>query len=163
MTLHSLVLHKLSEQPLSGYSLAKEIKRSTGQQPSYGSIYPLLERMAGDGLVTMQVHGRSKIYTITGKGREAVASLKCEYSSLLDQMISQSRMFGEITGTDSTPMISMLEQLKAGNDPLAGISVNAIYMRDLLFRMAHQGKIKRNQKEINAILADTIKRLEKLK
>ncbi len=163
MTLQHLVLQKLHEQPQTGYSLRKEMGQSTGQQPSFGSIYPILERLAAEGMVSVKEDGRKKVYSITIKGRAAVTGVKQQQEQMFEQLITHSRMFCAVTGNNPAPMVTMLERLKKGEDPLRGISANAIRLRDLIFTLSQQGKISRNQKEINRALEDAIKRLEQLK
>lgn len=163
MTLQHLVLQKLHEQPQTGYSLRKEMAQSTGQRPSFGSIYPILERLSAEGLVIARQDGRKKIYTLTAKGRTAVISLRQQQNEIFSQLMSHSRMVCAITGNDPGPMMTMLERLKKGDDPLKGISANAIRLRDLIFTMSQQGRITRNQKEINKVLEDAIGRLERMR
>jgi DNA-binding PadR family transcriptional regulator len=162
-TLSLMVLHKLSQQPHTGYSLSKEIQQSTGQKPSFGSIYPILEKFTSEGIVSVHQEGRKKIYTLTAKGRRAAADLKNRHAQLIEQMISHSKMFCQVTGCDAEPMISMLERLKQGDDPLAGVSSNAFALRDLLFRLSQEDRIRKNQKEINAILKEAIVKLERIR
>lgn len=71
------ILGFLMRGPMSGYDLKKLMALSTGQfyEPSYGSIYPSLERMAGRGLVEAErAEGESRLrraYAITEAGRKA--------------------------------------------------------------------------------------------
>lgn len=162
LKLNLLVLHKLEERPLSGYSLCTAIENSTGKRPSYGSIYPLLEKMESEGIVTAKKEGRKRIYTLTAKGRTATNTYKEQHAQLIESMIRHSKMFCEITDSDPEPMMRVLERLKKGEDPLGPVSANAIKFRDTLFRMTQNGRITRHQKEINLILTEAIKRLEKL-
>jgi len=161
--LHHLVLRKLNERPLSGYSLAKEIEHSTGYKPSYGSIYPLLERMAKEGLVSVHEEGRKKIYTITRKGRETDGAFKEQHEKFLQQMISNNRMFCELSGQDPAPMLAIFERLKKGEDPLGSVNQSTMKTHNLMLLMAHDGRIKRHAKEINAIFNDAFAKLKKLK
>jgi DNA-binding PadR family transcriptional regulator len=70
------VLLLLAEQPRHGYELLTEIAdRSDGQwQPSPGSIYPVLKRLARDGLVTATHAEGKRIFSLTDSGRELVES-----------------------------------------------------------------------------------------
>jgi DNA-binding PadR family transcriptional regulator len=161
-SLSLFVLHTLASGPQTGYSLVKAIERSTGQKPSFGSIYPILEKLTHEGILAMKVDGRKKVYTLTPKGKRSAADLKTRHEELLGQMIAQSRMFCQVTGCDPAPMVAMLERLKRGDDPLAGVSSNALALRDTLFTLSQDDRIKRHRKEINAILKDAVHRLERL-
>jgi len=69
-----LILHLLSRQPLYGYELAKEIRRSSRKALDFGEgcIYPILHRLESDGfLVSCKalVGGRSRVvYRLTDRG-----------------------------------------------------------------------------------------------
>ena len=161
-TLPLIVLHKLNERPHTGYSLSKEIHTSTGQKPSFGSIYPILEKMMSAGIVTMREEGRKKIYTLTAKGKKAAGDLQQQRVQLIESMITQSKMFCEVTRCDPTPMVALFERLKKGEQPLGPITEQGVKLRNLMIQMAHDGRAERHTKEINSVLAQTIKRLEKL-
>jgi DNA-binding PadR family transcriptional regulator len=68
------VLLLLAEQPRHGYELITEIAdRSDGQwQPSPGSIYPVLKRLARDGLVSATHSEGKRIFSLTDQGRALV-------------------------------------------------------------------------------------------
>lgn len=68
------VLKMVSKGPIHGYALMKEIERLTDEdwKPSPGSIYPALQELVADGLVTASPQGRRKLYEITPKGQEAM-------------------------------------------------------------------------------------------
>ena len=70
------VLLLLAEQPRHGYELLTELAdRSDGQwQPSPGSIYPVLKRLARDGLVTATHEDGKRIFSLTDSGRALVES-----------------------------------------------------------------------------------------
>lgn len=70
------ILLLLAEQPRHGYEILTELAdRSDGQwQPSPGSIYPVLKRLAQDGLVAPENHEGKRVFTLTDAGRELVAA-----------------------------------------------------------------------------------------
>jgi len=70
------ILLLLAEQPRHGYEILTELAdRSDGQwQPSPGSIYPVLKRLAQDGLVAPENHEGKRVFTLTDEGRELVAA-----------------------------------------------------------------------------------------
>ncbi len=76
-----VLLGLLTIQPMSGYDLGQVIRTSVGHfwRESYGQIYPNLKRLAAEGLVTAKAERQKgkpdrRIYSITGKGRERLAS-----------------------------------------------------------------------------------------
>jgi DNA-binding PadR family transcriptional regulator len=70
----SAVLALLDDRPMHGYEMIQELEERTGGRwtPSAGSIYPTLQLLEDEGLVTAEeVEGR-KVYSLTDSGKEAV-------------------------------------------------------------------------------------------
>jgi DNA-binding PadR family transcriptional regulator len=69
------ILLLLAEQPRHGYEILTEIAdRSDGRwEPSPGSIYPVLKRLARDGLVGPERENGKRVFTLTEEGRRVVA------------------------------------------------------------------------------------------
>ncbi|HEY3419822.1 MAG TPA: PadR family transcriptional regulator [Methanomassiliicoccales archaeon] len=65
------ILRLVAEKPIHGYALIKEIERITSEdwKPSPGSIYPALQTLVKNGLITSEADGRRRIYDITPAGR----------------------------------------------------------------------------------------------
>ncbi|MCC2031130.1 PadR family transcriptional regulator [Microbacterium allomyrinae] len=70
------VLAILAEKPMHGYQIIQEIEaRSDGAwKPSPGSVYPTLQLLADEGLISAEESGGKKTYSLTDSGREEVAS-----------------------------------------------------------------------------------------
>jgi DNA-binding PadR family transcriptional regulator len=69
----SAVLALLDDRPMHGYEMITELEERTGGRwrPSAGSIYPTLQLLEDEGLVSAEeVEGR-KVYSLTEAGREA--------------------------------------------------------------------------------------------
>jgi DNA-binding PadR family transcriptional regulator len=73
------ILGVLSRRPMSGYDVKKLIERSIAHfwNESYGQIYPILNRLAAEGLAARRrERQRGKpdrhVYSLTAKGREAL-------------------------------------------------------------------------------------------
>jgi hypothetical protein len=71
----SAVLALLAERPMHGYQIIREIEdRSGGSwKPSAGSVYPMLQLLADEGLITAEESNGRKIYSLTEAGREEAA------------------------------------------------------------------------------------------
>ena len=70
----SAILALLDDRPMHGYEMITELDERTGGRwrPSAGSIYPTLQLLEDEGLVTAEeVEGR-KVYSLTDSGKEAV-------------------------------------------------------------------------------------------
>jgi PadR family transcriptional regulator, regulatory protein PadR len=73
------VLHHASEERIFGVGMMKELARH-GYRLGPGTLYPLLHRMAEDGLLVSEVEviaGKARrYYVITRKGRAALDRLR---------------------------------------------------------------------------------------
>lgn len=65
------VLALLAERPMHGYQIIQEIdERSAGAwKPSPGSVYPTLQLLADEGLITAEEANGRKTYALTEAGR----------------------------------------------------------------------------------------------
>jgi DNA-binding PadR family transcriptional regulator len=69
----SAILALLDDRPMHGYEMITELEERTGGRwrPSAGSIYPTLQLLEDEGLVSAEeVEGR-KVYSLTEAGKEA--------------------------------------------------------------------------------------------
>ena len=69
----SAVLALLDDRPMHGYEMIQELEERTGGRwrPSAGSIYPTLQLLEDEGLVTAEEVDGRKVYSLTEAGREA--------------------------------------------------------------------------------------------
>src|SRR3954463_4432982 len=70
----SAILALLDDRPMHGYEMITELDERTGGRwrPSAGSIYPTLQLLEDEGLVTAEEGGGRKFYSLTDSGKEAV-------------------------------------------------------------------------------------------
>lgn len=70
------VLALLAEKPMHGYQIISEISERSGGawKPSAGSVYPTLQLLADEGLITAEEEGGRKTYTLTEMGRAEAAT-----------------------------------------------------------------------------------------
>ena len=71
----SAVLALLSEQPMHGYQIIREIEERSGGswKPSAGSVYPTLQLLSDEGLINAEESNGRKTYSLTEEGREVAA------------------------------------------------------------------------------------------
>ena len=73
------VLMLLAERPMHGYEMIQEITERSGGwwRPSPGSVYPTLQMLADEGLVSTQEQSTSgkRLYSLTETGQAAAAGL----------------------------------------------------------------------------------------
>jgi DNA-binding PadR family transcriptional regulator len=65
------VLALLAEQPMHGYQIIHEIEERSGGawKPSAGSVYPTLQLLSDEGLISAEEAGGRKTYSLTEAGR----------------------------------------------------------------------------------------------
>jgi DNA-binding PadR family transcriptional regulator len=78
------LLKLLDESPRHGYDVIRLLEdRFMGlYAPSPGTIYPRLQRLEAEGLVTQSREGGRKVYQITDAGREELAARRGELDEL---------------------------------------------------------------------------------
>ncbi|MEU4132851.1 PadR family transcriptional regulator [Streptomyces wuyuanensis] len=71
------ILALLKDRPMHGYEMIQEIgERSGGAwKPSPGSVYPTLQLLEDEGLITSESDGGKKLFTLTGTGRTEAESV----------------------------------------------------------------------------------------
>lgn len=71
-----LVLAALADRPMHGYEVIQWFEARSGGRwrPSAGSVYPTLQQLADEGLVTSEEVGGRRTYTLTDAGRAAAAA-----------------------------------------------------------------------------------------
>jgi DNA-binding PadR family transcriptional regulator len=80
------VLALLAENPMHGYQIIREIEeRSNGAwKPSPGSVYPTLQLLADEGLISAEESNGRKTYSLTDEGRtlaDAAADAKTPWEA----------------------------------------------------------------------------------
>ncbi|HYK96262.1 MAG TPA: PadR family transcriptional regulator [Candidatus Dormibacteraeota bacterium] len=70
-----LILAALLKKPMHGYEVIQELEAQSGGRwrPSAGSVYPTLQQLADEGLVTSEEVDGRRTYTLTEDGRKAAA------------------------------------------------------------------------------------------
>ncbi|SEB52459.1 Transcriptional regulator PadR-like family protein [Paramicrobacterium humi] len=70
------VLALLAIEPMHGYQIMHEIEERSGGawKPSAGSVYPTLQQLSDEGLITAEELNGRKTYSLTDTGREAADS-----------------------------------------------------------------------------------------
>ncbi len=111
------ILALLAIEPMHGYQMIQEIsERSGGRwQPSPGSVYPTLQALEDEGLVTADQSQGKRVFTLTDEGRAQIEELgeraKAPWDlggggaggarALADQMRQLGAAFGQVLQTGS--------------------------------------------------------------
>ena len=70
----------LAEQPMHGYQVMQELAERSGGRwhPSAGSVYPTLQQLEDEGLVTVEDRDGRRTFALTDAGRTAAAAIPAE-------------------------------------------------------------------------------------
>jgi DNA-binding PadR family transcriptional regulator len=159
--LQLMVVQQLSQQPTSGYALVKRIHERTGWKPSYGSIYPLLEKLEQDGFVTVAESGRSKLYTLTESGKKQFQEQQAVHEQAFNQIIEQMKILHSLGHEHCGVMVKLMQEEQQTGTPFKDLP-EAVLMRNEMFRLYGEGKMKTKNKEMRAILKRAHSELSKL-
>jgi DNA-binding PadR family transcriptional regulator len=71
--IRAAILALLREEPMHGYQIIREISERSGGRwtPSPGSVYPTLQQLSDEGLVTSTETDGRRVHSLTGEGRSA--------------------------------------------------------------------------------------------
>ena len=149
MNVKTLCLGILSVGEASGYEIKKAIEEGMFShfiEASFGSIYPALTQLAGEGLVTVRAEEQTgkpdkKVYAITDKGRVALAKsiavlpARDKYKSeflfqmLLQQYISPGMMVAAVDKqlADLQHDLARIAECRCSEQPHAGSRFVADY------------------------------------
>lgn len=95
------ILKLLSEQSLTGYGLMKRIEEDTGfWKPSTGSMYPLLQSLEDQGLITHEGEEDRKVYNLTKRGHTALEETNQAKSDMLQSLQRACDVFGRVFGSE---------------------------------------------------------------
>jgi DNA-binding PadR family transcriptional regulator len=94
------VLGLLAERPMHGYEMISELEQRTGGvwRPSPGSIYPTLQMLEEEGLITPDETGEGgkRRYTLTDRGREEAERGERPWHGFDQSHIAQAQQFREV-------------------------------------------------------------------
>jgi DNA-binding PadR family transcriptional regulator len=86
------ILAVLAEQPMNGYQLIQEIADRSGGawKPSPGSLYPTLQQLEDEGLVTADAAAGRRTFSLTDEGRTYVAEHADEVTAPWEAMTASA-------------------------------------------------------------------------
>jgi DNA-binding PadR family transcriptional regulator len=113
------ILALLAERPMHGYEIIQELEQRTGGvwRPSPGSVYPTLQLLEDEGLVTSEESGGRRRFTLTetGRGEAAEATQQVPWAEFAEQNVSswkdiQQAGFGAMNALRQVMMTGTEEQ-----------------------------------------------------
>lgn len=160
--LRLIVMKTLSDKRLSGYDLIKQIEKHTGTwKPSFGSIYPLLDKLLKEHLVQVEVLGRRKLYFLTEEGKKHLAVIDKSKNELVDRLIAAWNAFGKITDRrEMNFMMEIFNSLKKGQLPFKEFNPELNEFRATIYELHSSNK---DSKKVKVLLRQTVRKLRAIK
>jgi DNA-binding PadR family transcriptional regulator len=102
------ILVLLTEQPRNGYQIMQELEqRSRGMwRPSPGAVYPALQQLEDERLVTVDTSGSGRVYSLTERGRKEASDHAGEGEAPWDAV-------SDAAGSDVPEMFHLLKHVGA--------------------------------------------------
>ena len=140
------VLNILAQGPHAGYDLMKYLQKEVGVKPSPGSIYPLLQHMHAEGLVSVRQAGKRKQYTLTQAGKTALQQFRKNKEKILDNLRGSMKLYDSVAGCNMKDVIVLLERMRAGKIPFGPLTGELLQLRTLSLK-ATEKEIPHKQRE----------------
>ena len=87
------ILSILSERPMSGYDLIKEIFHRYDVFLNQGSVYPVSYALEEDGTLKAEFHEgnkKPKLYSLTPEGREIAQKRLCDFTEAMEAILDST-------------------------------------------------------------------------
>lgn len=137
----------------------KYVEERVGTKPSPGSMYPLLDKLRNEGLLQVKGVGRAKEYKLTIDGKHKLHAIEEKRTECLTNFLDGMKMIQTLTGEDMTFPMAMVESMRKGVFPFKDINPEWDNLRNNLFMMMKQGKLKKNASKVRKILAKAQKEM----
>ena len=153
--LRLFVIHIVAGKESTGYGIIKKIEEKTGGKPSAGTMYPLLEKLAEEGVVSVRKQGDKKFYSLTKKGEDEHKKLHDAEDQIMAKLEENIKMIDALMGTNHAA--SMFPSIKGAANShmiinhmiMTKIKPGADAIRDNIMKAV---KGKKSLEKINAIL-----------
>lgn len=152
------VLAELYERESSGYDILKKIGSINGKTPSPGYIYPLLNDLKNKGFVSMKEKERTKLYSITPKGRKLFKELEEARKKAITSLLKPLKPLAE---KEERAKLEKMMKTMTKNKQIIMFDKEALYeFHESFFKISKSDDNKR--REAGAILREATKKLKEL-
>ncbi|MFT4309217.1 MAG: PadR family transcriptional regulator [Candidatus Woesearchaeota archaeon] len=158
INLKMVILWEISDGPISGYDIIKNLSSKGMKAPSPGSLYPILHDLNNQGLVSFKEDGKKKVYSLTAKGRSFMKKMNNLHKKSVEQMMSQ---LSTIAGQDDITYYERLNSLSRDykKEMLSDLDVLGP-LQDAIIRVYETKDIK-TRKYMRKLLSDTTLKLKR--
>ena len=110
------VLKALEEKPMHGYEIIQHFEQKSFGfwKPSPGSIYPILQELDDQGMVSSHEEGDKRIYELTKAGRASLKNLKFPWgygSGGFGQRIRRGELIRQLMGSGTRRVVDDLRTI----------------------------------------------------
>ncbi len=115
--IRAAVLRLLAEEPMHGYQIIQELSSRSGGawSPSAGSVYPTLQLLADEGLLSAEESAGKKVFSLTEAGSDAVAEMQ-EQPAPWESVAKSTQGSAELREA-ATKLMPVLAQFGRGGTP----------------------------------------------
>ena len=112
------VLVILEEESLHGYEIIKRLERATdgAWKPSPGSMYPTLQMLEDEGLLSSEKVSGKNVFTLTDEGKKEVAHLKSKDDYVAPWERQQHGPFNKPLFGTAMELMGKLREIGQGGD-----------------------------------------------
>ncbi|MGN6242534.1 MAG: PadR family transcriptional regulator [Motilibacteraceae bacterium] len=105
-TLDMCLLALIGQRPSHAYEVTARLRAAGFEDVSYGTVYPLVTRLRGQGLVREQVEDSAtgpprKVFHLTTKGRSALDDWVSQWDATQRRVQAVLQGAGALTGLDA--------------------------------------------------------------
>lgn len=111
------LLALIAEGPRHGYDVIRELEERSGGMwhPSPGSIYPTLQLLEEQGLLTSEEQDGKRVYSITDEGRAHLEERKARSGGAPWEMGQGRERFGKLFGAMTQLGAAVMQVARTGN------------------------------------------------
>lgn len=162
--LKSYILKTLRSGSKHGYDIIKFIENETGWKPSPGGIYPALHELEKKGLIIKFKEGRRKYYKLTNEGKKFIKKFDKSLNEIKNRFRNFVGVMSQILDVKESELRRMMEShIRSQRGVIFMLSPSLrkslFKSRKLIFKIAQD---KTNHKNLEKILKETVKKLEKI-
>jgi len=160
--LKPMTLRALQDGCMTGYAIASYIEDKTGKRPSYGSLYPLIEHLEQDKLITIKEDKKKKIICITSKGKGEAKKIEKTKEKLVEKIQEGIQIFSTMYGMKSGDMhIELLKRMKEGTFEI-GIMPEIDEFKRILLEVLLNNPNPKQIQEIRKLVLENIKKIKQI-
>lgn len=149
-----LILKALEEGHQTGYKIRKYVKKKTAHSPSYGSIYPQLEKLSEEEILSVKKEGKKKKYSLTKKGKEELEKILEEKKEELTGKLEEGmKIFSLVFDKDfADTQLKAIQMMREGKINFEELTPEVEELKKTMLELWMNKKIQKHRGKIRKIL-----------